>query len=66
MRRGQNTSAKQVGLTLRQIEVLTAQGKCLALARRRRSPSRATTAGAVSANVRRLVSDVLVWVACRG
>ncbi len=32
MRRGQKPSAKQVGLTLRQIEVLTAQDKSLALA----------------------------------
>ena len=32
MRRGQKTSAEQVVLTLRQIEVQTAQGKSLALA----------------------------------
>jgi putative transposase len=32
MRRGQKTSAKQVVLKLRQIEVQTAQGKSLALA----------------------------------
>ena len=50
MRRGQKTSAEQVVLMLRQIEVQTVQGKNLALAqlRRRRSPSRATTAGARS------------------
>ena len=44
MRRGQKTSAEQVVLKLRQIEVQTAQGKSLALAqlRRRRSPSRVT------------------------
>ncbi|GEL44749.1 hypothetical protein MEX01_53400 [Methylorubrum extorquens] len=34
MRRGQKTSAEQVVLTLRQIEVQTAQGKSLALARK--------------------------------
>ena len=32
MRRGQNTSAEQIVLKLRQIEVQTAQGKSLALA----------------------------------
>ena len=34
MRRGQKTNAEQVVLKLRQIEVQTAQGKSLALARR--------------------------------
>ncbi len=49
MRRGQKTSAEQVVLKLRQIEVQTAQGKSLALAcKERRSPSRAITAGARS------------------
>ena len=32
MRRGQKTSAEQVVLTLRQIEVQTAQGKSIAVA----------------------------------
>ena len=43
MKRGQKTSAEQVVLKLRQIEVQTAQGKSLVLAqlRTRRSPSRA-------------------------
>ena len=34
MRRGQKTSAEQVGLKLRQIEVQTALGRSLALARK--------------------------------
>jgi hypothetical protein len=34
MKRGQKTSAEQVVLKLRQIEVQTAQGKSLALARK--------------------------------
>ncbi len=49
MRRGQKTSAEQVVLKLRQIEVQTAQGKSLALAcKEAEISSRAITAGARS------------------
>jgi hypothetical protein len=50
MKRGQRPSAEQVVLTLRQIEVQTAQGKSIAIAqlRRRTSLSKVTTAGARS------------------
>jgi len=49
MRRGQKTSAEQVVLKLRQIEVQTAQGKSLALASKEAEISeQSTTAGARS------------------